>query len=171
MPDITSGLGPLLGPDFIEVVANDETGMQYTLQVFPDANNPALKAAGLPQQFYFQPQRVYLAKKQNSPADYDFGMTVFKGLMTQETTIGVTDAETTDGSVEAGGGFCSFTTTFGIPDSVIANAITRAQVGRPPGARATHREPVRLHRQRARPRGSASSRSPRTTSCSRCPIS
>jgi hypothetical protein len=129
MPDITSGLGPLWGPDFIEVVANDETGMQYTLQVYPDANNPALKAAGLPQQFYFQPQRVYLAKKQNAPADYDFGMTVFKGLMTQETTIGITDAETTDGSVETGGGFCSFSTTFGIPDSVIANAITKLKSG------------------------------------------
>ena len=54
---------------------NDETGKQFTLQVYPDANNGALKAAGLPQQYYFQPQRVYLAKKQDYPADYDFGMT------------------------------------------------------------------------------------------------
>jgi hypothetical protein len=124
MTDFISGLGPLFGPDFIEVTVNDETGMAYSLQVYPDANNPSLKAAGLPSQFYFQPQRVYLAKKQDSPQDFDFGMTVFKGLMTDETSLGVT-GETTDGSVEEGGGFCSFTTTFAIPDSVIAGAIQK----------------------------------------------
>lgn len=72
--------GPLFGPDFVEVTVNDDTGTQFTLQVYPDAHNGALKAAGLPQQFYFQPQRVVIAKKQDHPADYDFGMTVFKGL-------------------------------------------------------------------------------------------
>ncbi|WP_295696013.1 hypothetical protein [Lapillicoccus sp.] len=125
MTDFTSGLGPLFGPDFVLVTVNDETGASYALQVYPDANNPALKAAGLPMQYYFQPQRVYLAKKQTAPADFDFGMTVFKGLMTEETSIGVTDANTTNGSVEAGGGFCTFTTTFAIPDSVISGAIDK----------------------------------------------
>ncbi|HEV7172901.1 hypothetical protein [Pedococcus sp.] len=125
MDDFAAGVGPLFGPDFVEVVVNDDTGVQYSLQVYPDAHNPQLKDAGLPMQFYFQPQRVYLAKKQDSPADFDFGMTVFKGLMTGETTLGVTAAESTDGSVETGGGFCSFSTTFAIPDSVIANAIQK----------------------------------------------
>jgi hypothetical protein len=125
MTDFVSGLGPLFGPDFVEVTVNDETGLSYTLQVYPDANNPALKNAGLPSQFYFQPQRVYLAKKQDSPQDFDFGMTVFKGLLTSETSIGTSSGSTTDGSVEQGGGFCSFTTTFAIPDSVIAGAIQK----------------------------------------------
>src|SRR5260370_40972113 len=52
-------------------------------------------------------------------------MTVFKGLGTGETTLGVTATQTTDGSVEARGGFCSFTTTFGIPDSVLAHVVEK----------------------------------------------
>ncbi|HCI79622.1 MAG TPA: hypothetical protein DHW02_08025, partial [Ktedonobacter sp.] len=131
--DILSPLGPLFGPDFITIVVNDETNTQYHLEVYPDANNDVLKANGLQTHFYFQPQRVYLAKKQNSPTDYDFGMTVFKGLLTEESNIGVTT--TTGGDAEAGGGFCSFSTTFAIPDSVIANAIQalrNQEYGTPP---------------------------------------
>jgi len=129
--DSPAAVGPVFGPDFVVIVVNDETGMQYHLNVFPDYNNPVLKANGLQQQYYFLPQRVYLAKKQNSPQDYDFGMTVFKGLMTSEDTVGVTSASTdpTSGDVEVGGGFCSFSTTFAIPDSVIANAIKALKAG------------------------------------------
>src|SRR6516225_1466002 len=118
-----SPLGPLFGPDFIMVTVNDENNTKYSLEIYPDANNALLKANGLPTQYYFVPQRIYLAKKQDSPQDFDFGMTVFKGLMTSEDTVGITDAKTPGGDVEAGGGFCTFSTTFAIPDSVIANAI------------------------------------------------
>ncbi|TCO62918.1 hypothetical protein [Actinocrispum wychmicini] len=127
--DFVAGVGPLFGPDFVEVVANDDTGRQYTLQIYPDAHNPQLKAAGLPTQYYFQPQRVYLAKKETSPADFDFGMTVFKGLATGETTLGMGSVETVDGAAESGGGFCSFTTTFAIPDSVLAHAVEKLKSG------------------------------------------
>ena len=120
-----TALGPVFGPDFITIVVNDETNKEYHLEVYPDANNELLKANNIPTQYYFQVQRVYLAKKQDSPADYDFGMTVFKGLMTSETTVGIAGAPTTGGDVEAGGGFCTFSTTFAIPDSVIANALTK----------------------------------------------
>lgn len=120
-----SALGPVFGPDFITIVVNDDTNMEYHLQVYPDANNELLKANGMPTQYYFMPQRVYLAKKQDAPADFDFGMTVFKGLMTSETTVGITGANTTGGTAEAGGGFCTFSTTFAIPDSVIANTIKK----------------------------------------------
>jgi hypothetical protein len=120
-----SALGPKFGPNFLLVKAKDDTGLEYHLEVYPDANNELLKAQGLATQYYFVPQRVYLAKKQDSPEDYDFGMTVFKGLMTTETTVGVTDANTSGGTVEAGGGFCSFSTTFAIPDSVIDNALKK----------------------------------------------
>jgi hypothetical protein len=112
-------LGALFGPDFIEVTVNDDTGKSFQLEVYPDANNPLLKANGMATQYYFLPQRVYLAKKQDSPADFDFAMTVFKGLMTSETTVGVTSANTTGGELDAGGGICTFSTTFAIPDSVI----------------------------------------------------
>jgi hypothetical protein len=125
MDDFVAGVGPLFGPDFVVVTVNDETGKLYSLQVYPDAHNPELKDAGLPTQYYFQPADVYLAMKQDSPADFDFGMTVFKGLMTSETTLGITPGETTGGDVETGGGFCTFATTFAIPDSVIAGAIEK----------------------------------------------
>ncbi len=120
-----SALGPVFGPDFITIVVNDETNKQYHLEVYPDVNNELLKANNIPTQYYFMPQRVYLAKKQDSPADFDFGMTVFKGLMTSETTVGIQGMPTTGGDIEAGGGFCTFSTTFAIPDSVIANAIAK----------------------------------------------
>ena len=124
MVDATlSALGPLFGPNFILVTVRDDTGTSFALNVYPDANNPLLKANRMPTHYYFMPQRIYLAKKQNSPADYDFAMTIFKGLMTSETTIGVTDANTTAGELSAGGGICTFSTTFAIPDSVITKAI------------------------------------------------
>jgi len=121
--EFLSASGPIFGPDFVLVTVNDETGTQYQLEVYPDASNEDLRKAGRPMQYYWQPGRVYLAKKQSSPKDYDFGLTVFKGLMTTETSVGVTDEMTTGGAVEEGGGFCAFTTTFAVPDSVVANAL------------------------------------------------
>ncbi|HTK05796.1 MAG TPA: hypothetical protein VL485_01385 [Ktedonobacteraceae bacterium] len=118
-----TALGPVFGPDFVLIVVNDDTNKQYHLQVYPDANNPLLKANGLATQYYFLPERVYLAKKQFAPSDFDFGMTIFKGLMTSETTLGIT--ATTGGTAEAGGGFCSFSTTFAIPDSVVDHALQK----------------------------------------------
>ncbi len=118
-----SALGPLFGPNFILVTVNDDTGVAFSLEIYPDANNPLLRANGIQTQYYFVPQRVYLAKKQNAPADYDFGMTIFKGLMTTEDTIGITDANTTEGEASVGGGICTFATTFAVPPSVINKAI------------------------------------------------
>jgi hypothetical protein len=128
MDDFVAGVGPLFGPDFVIVEVNDDTGTQYSLQVYPDAHNPELKAAGLPTQYYFEPAMVYLAKKLTSPNDFDFGITVFKGLATGETAIGVPPAPP-GGDIEAGGGYCSFTTTFAIPDSVIPKAIQAIKAG------------------------------------------
>jgi hypothetical protein len=129
--EILAPLGPLLGPNVIMVNVNDDTGRLYQLEVYPDANNPQLQAAGVATHFYFMPKQVYLAKKATAPADFDFGMTVFKGLATTESTIGVTDAMASDGTVEGGGGFCEFSTTFAIPENVIQKAIQqlKAQVG------------------------------------------
>lgn len=124
MPNETlTALGPLFGPNFITVQVNDDTGKLFQLEVFPDANNPLLRANHLPTHYYFMPQRVYLAKKQDFPTDFDFGATIFKGLMTTETTVGVTDAMTSSGAVSEGGGICSFATTFAIPENVISKAI------------------------------------------------
>ena len=169
--EILAPLGPLLGPNVITVNVNDDTGRYYQLEVYPDANNPQLQAAGVATHFYFMPKQVYLARKATEPADFAFGMTVFKGLATTESTIGVTDAMAADGAVEGGGGFCEFSTTFAIPENVIQKAIQQLKAeGRParPGAQPrdgdAHRErchdrrpaeysrgarPVPVHLQRA----------------------
>ena len=118
-----SARGPLFGPNFIVVDVNDDTGKLFQLNVYPDANNPLLKANGLPTHYYFMPQRIYLAKKQDFPDDFDFGMTVFKGLMTSEDTIGITSAMTSSGEASTGGGFCTFATTFAIPESVLQKVV------------------------------------------------
>ncbi len=120
MATFIAPVGPLFGPDFVVVTVNDDTGRQYDIEVYPDAMNQELRAAGLSTQYYFQPAHVYLAKKETAPEDFDFGMVVFKGLMTAEDTIGIPEGGTTGGDVEAGGGFLTLSTTFAIPENVIA---------------------------------------------------
>ena len=63
-----------------------------------------------------------MAKRPDDPAVYDFGMTVFKGLMTSDRDVGVTSADQ-----EMGGGWLTFSTTFAVPDAVIPAAITQIQ--------------------------------------------
>ncbi|MFH8836788.1 hypothetical protein [Streptomyces sp. NPDC017868] len=121
MADFVSGVGPLFGPDFVVVTVNDDTGKPFQVQVYPDAHNPELRAAGLPTQYYFQPAQVFLARKHDSPGDFDFEMTLFKGLLSEETHISPSDLAGT----ELGGGFCSFSTTFAIPPSVITGAVEK----------------------------------------------
>jgi len=121
MADFVSGVGPLFGPDFVVVTVNDATGAPFAVQVYPDGHNPELRAAGLPTQYYFQPAQVFLARKHDSPQDYDFEMTLFKGLGSEETNI--TPVELQGSSTELGGGFCTFSTTFSIPPSVIDGVI------------------------------------------------
>jgi hypothetical protein len=131
MNNAVTPLGPLLSADRIFVTVMDNGKVPFQLEIFPDANNSVLKQNGLPQQYYFMPQRIYLAKKQDSPQDYDFGMTVFKGLMTSEDTIGVNPGQGTGGGdVEVGGGFCTFSTTFAIPPEVIQHAIDALKDGK-----------------------------------------
>jgi hypothetical protein len=123
MTDFVSGVGPLFGPDFVIVTVNDATGTRFDVQVYPDAHNPELRRAGLPTQYYFQPAQVFLARKHGSPQDFDFEMTLFKGLGSDEANI--TPEELAGVSTEIGGGFCTFSTTFGIPPSVIDGAVEK----------------------------------------------
>ncbi len=135
--DSIHALGPLFGPDFITIEINDQTGTPFALEVFPDANNPALKRNGLATQFYYMPKQIYLAKKEDSPTDFDFSVTLFKGLMTAEDTLGISGIPSTGGEVDAGGAFMSFSTTMAIPESVVAQALAKlkAQDHEPPPAR------------------------------------
>ncbi len=127
-------LGPLFGPDFILIEVEDQALGTFALEVFPDANNPSLKANGLPMQYYYMPKQLYLAKKQDSSGDFDFSVTLFKGLMTTEDTLGISGAQTTGGEVDAGGAFVTFSMTMAVPDTVITGALAqlKAQKVTPP---------------------------------------
>ena len=141
MPDLTvAPLGPLFGPDFITVTVDDATSGEYNLEIFPDANNPQLKANKLPMQFYYMPQSLYLAKKQDSD-DFDFSVTVFKGLMTSEDTLNSANTASVGGEIDAGGAFVTFSTTMAIPSSVLSAALAQikaGQVGTVPPSIADH---------------------------------
>ena len=121
--DSIHALGPLCGPDFITLTIKGGDNTSFALEIFPDANNPALSRNGLPQQYYFVPQRIDLAKRQDSPDDFDFSVTLFKGLMTPEDTLGLGGMPSTGGEVDAGGAFLSFSTTMAVPDSVVAGVL------------------------------------------------
>lgn len=130
MPDLAvQPLGALFGPNNLTIKLNDQTGGTHTLEIFPDAANPALRANGLPMQFYYMPQELYLAKKEDSPADFDFSVTLFKGLMTTEDTLGLGGIPTTGGEVDAGGAFVTFSMTMAVPDSVLAQALALLKSG------------------------------------------
>jgi hypothetical protein len=135
--DSIHALGPLCGPDFITLTIKGGDNTSFALEIFPDANNPALSRNGLPQQYYFVPQRIDLAKRQDSPDDFDFSVTLFKGLMTPEDTLGLGGMPSTGGEVDAGGAFLSFSTTMAVPDSVVAGALAKLKAGdhEPPPAR------------------------------------
>jgi hypothetical protein len=130
-------LGPLFGPDFLLITVADPNSGNFELEVFPDANNATLKANGLPMQFYYMPKTLYLAKKQDNSGDFDFSVTLFKGLMTTEDTLGVGGMPTSGGEADAGGAFVSFSTTMAVPDSVVASALEmlKSQQHGPPPAR------------------------------------
>ncbi|PYK29003.1 MAG: hypothetical protein DME59_00970 [Verrucomicrobia bacterium] len=133
--DSIHALGPQFGPDFITIEIDDETKGKFALEIFPDANNPALRRNGLPTQFYYMPKEIQLAKRVDSPEDYDFSVTLFKGLMTAEDTLGISGIPSTGGEVDAGGAFIAFSTTMAVPESVVAAAHAKLRAGnhdRPP---------------------------------------
>lgn len=45
-------LGPDFGPNHMVVTASGGTDQQFGLEVYPDANNPLLRANGLQARFY-----------------------------------------------------------------------------------------------------------------------
>ncbi len=144
MPDIVAVApeGPLLGPDFITIpVKSQSTGQSFDLEVFPDANNPSLRANGLPMQYYYLPKQLYLAKKPDGSGDFDFSVTLFKGLMTTEDTLGISGAQTSGGELDAGGAFVTFSMTMAVPDDVIAAALAMLkaeQYSAPPARSASY---------------------------------
>jgi hypothetical protein len=105
MSDTATASGPIWGPDSVTITTDDGD-----VAVRPDANNVALKEAGLPTRYYVQPNRVRLARADSG--DYDFAMQAF-----------VKGAPGTQ--IEYMGGTCTFSATLGMSEQAIAGVTQR----------------------------------------------
>jgi hypothetical protein len=91
-------------------------------------------------QFYYMPQNLHLAKLPNSD-DFDFSVTLFKGLMTAEDTLNSGNVASVGGEIDAGGAFVTFSTTMAVPSSVLSAATAQIKAGmfsNPPPRIAAH---------------------------------
>ncbi len=86
----------------------------YQIVFLPDVHNEQLQNEGKPPTFYWLPNTVRLATKQNG--DFKFHFTHFYGKRGTGTTIGVA------GDDEVAGGLLSFSTTCSFPPEVMAEA-------------------------------------------------
>ncbi|UKJ08519.1 hypothetical protein [Solitalea lacus] len=104
--------GPLYCSDTI-VVKAEEAGINYSLIVFPDFNNEAMKTG--PQKkmhFYYMPDKVRLARTDNN--DYQFSFLRFKGVLNKDYNMGIEQ-----GQLEPGGGIVNFGVTLKVPEAVM----------------------------------------------------
>lgn len=93
----------------------DITKSGYKITFLPDAHNDELQRAGLPAQYYWMPNEVRLAQKDNG--DYKFSMIHFAGVRSSDTTIGATSTDD-----EVAGGMLTFSTTASPPGEVLREA-------------------------------------------------
>ena len=110
-----NALGPVWMPNFMMVVQTKDTET-YQLQIYPDYFNNELRAAGKPMHFYYKPDAPRMA--QNGNGSYKFSFIDFEGVLTADDNIDSPGAQT-----ELAGGVLAFTSTFKIPDDVIAAAL------------------------------------------------
>src|SRR4051794_18200961 len=108
-------LGPVWMPNFMMVTPAKE-GETYQLQIYPDYFNNELRDAGKPMHFYYKPDKPRMAQFEDKSYKFDF--VKFEGVLNADDNIDSPGAQT-----EVAGGVLAFTSTFKIPDDVIANAI------------------------------------------------
>lgn len=87
----------------------------HTISYWPDAHNEMLQRAGQAPIYYWLPEQVTLAKKDNG--DYKFGMVHFVGIRSHDTTVG----ESSDDN-EVAGGLLTFSTVAAPPADVLNEA-------------------------------------------------
>jgi hypothetical protein len=108
MPNIAFPAGPIFGP--APVVIGVRGDAASSIDIYPDARNAELKAAGNPAQYYFRPRRISLAQRQSSP-DVDFSMTALL-----KHAVG-------SSHLEYIGGSCTFYCTLALPRAVNTDII------------------------------------------------
>ena len=102
-------VGPLFAAGTTEI-----TKSGYKISFLPDAHNDELQRAGQPPVYYWLPNEVRLAQKDNG--DYRFSMIHFVGVRSAGTTVGATGTE------EVAGGVLTFATTASPPGAVLQEA-------------------------------------------------
>lgn len=102
-------VGPLFAAGSTEI-----TKSGYKISFLPDAHNDELQRAGQPPVYYWLPNEVRLAQKDNG--DFRFGMIHFAGVRSASTTVGATGTE------EVAGGVLTFATTAAPPGPVLLEA-------------------------------------------------
>ena len=93
----------------------DITKSGYVISYWPDAHNDLLQRAGQAAVYYWLPQQVTLAKRDNG--DYKFSMIHFVGIRSSGTTVGETSTDN-----EVAGGLLTFSTVAAPPADVLQQA-------------------------------------------------
>jgi len=107
-------IGPVYTGTMVALDLEDDRGGKHSIQFFPDKNNPELRAAGLPQHYYYLPAKPRLQTHSNG--HFMFHCQKFSGVMDPTKNIGE------DGFSELAGGVLSFTSTMAPPEGVLEKA-------------------------------------------------
>lgn len=119
MANVTPLGYPHAGAGTVEILLENEDGVDYTLLFSPDPHNNALRAANKAMQFYYYPKAPRLAKEPVKDGKYKFSMQIFKSEGDSSTVIGA------EGLEEEAGGFTTLTSTIDVPEQVLKKAIDK----------------------------------------------
>ena len=99
--------GPMW-PGGFETIVQMKDGQRFETLYLPDLHNDDLQAAGKAPVYYWLPNGVRIARKGDTQ-DYKFHLTHFVGVMSEDTTVGVS------GTSEVAGGVLALTVTAAPP--------------------------------------------------------
>ena len=116
---MTNPVGPVFAGGRFEEYVVAENNQQYTILFLPDLNNDALQKEGKPPYFYYLPEQVRIARMGDT-GDYKFHLLHFVGTFSEDTHVGL-------GNAEVVGGVFSVTTTSRYPTSVLQKALAQVQ--------------------------------------------
>ncbi|WP_396175368.1 hypothetical protein [Flavobacterium sp.] len=109
---------PHAGAGTVEILLENEDGVDYTLLFSPDPHNNDLRKENKAMQFYYYPKAPRLAKEPVKDGKYKFSMQVFKGVIDS----GIIGSE---GFSEEAGAFTTLTSTIDVPEQVLKKAIDK----------------------------------------------
>jgi len=106
---MTDAIGPIFAAGFQHITSGG-----YPLLYLPDLHNDELQREGKAPVYWWLPNAVRLAQKDNG--DFKFSMLHFEGIRSEDTNVGVTGTE------EVAGGLLGFSTTTAPPASALQDS-------------------------------------------------